>query len=167
MKTYSEFRPTQFDSTGLGLVDQQNWLVAPVSQTRDSEALGRANFDATLRELGGESDTVQVHRFGHWGPGWFEIILIDATDTARVQTAQEIEDALSDYSVVDESLWSEYESDDCAKTWLHCYDSSERLEYFRHHSYTAGSIADLLKAIRGGDWHSAANMLHCPSDLLS
>ena len=99
MKSYSEFRPTQFDSTGLGLDDQQNWLVAPVSQTRDSEALNRANFDATLRELGGESDTVQVHRFGHWGPGWFEIILIDATDTARVQIAQEIEDALSDYPI--------------------------------------------------------------------
>ena len=167
MQTYSEFRPTQFDSTGLGLVNQQNWLVAPVSQTRDSEALDHANFDATLRKLGGESDTVQVHRFGHWGPGWFEIILIDATDTARVQTAQEIEDALSDYPVVDESLWSEYESNDCAETWERCYTPSERLEYFRHHSYTAGSITDLLKAIRGGDWYSAANMLHCPSDLLS
>lgn len=166
MKSYSEFRPTQLDSTGLGLVNQQNWLVAPVSQTHDSEALNRANFDATLRALGGESDTIQVHRFGHWGPGWFEIILINPTDETRVKEAQDIEDALSDYSIVDESLWSEYESEDCAQTWEHCYNTSERLDYFRHHSYTAGSITDLLKAIRGGDWYSAANMLHCPSDLL-
>ena len=167
MRTYSKFRPTQFDPRGLGLSDQQNWLVAPVSKTRDSEAIERANFDATLRELGDESETIQVHRFGHWGPGWFEIILIDPADEARVKIAQEIEDALSDYPVVDDSLWSEYENEDCEQTWAHCYDASERLKYFREHSYTASSLTDLLKAIRGGDWYSAANMLHCPSDLIA
>lgn len=167
MQTYKVFRPTQFDSTGLGLTDQQTWLVAPVSQTRDSGSLDRSNFDATLRELGGESETVQVHRFGHWGPGWFEIILIDPSDSARVKAAEEIENALSDYPVVDDSLYSEYETDECAETWAKCYDSAERLAYFRRHSYTAQSMLDLFKAIRGGDWYSAANMLHCPSDLLA
>lgn len=166
MQTYGEFRPTQFDSRGLGLADQQNWLVAPVGQTRDSQSLERANFDATLRCLGGESETVQVHRFGHWGPGWFEIILIDPSDTAKAQTAQEIEDALSDYPVVDDSLYSEYEWEECAQVWENCYSATERIEYFRRHSYTCNDFKDLLQAIRGGSWYHAANMLHCPSDIL-
>jgi hypothetical protein len=167
METYKEFRPTQFDSTGLGLIDQQNWLVAPVSQTRDSGPLDRANFDATLRALGGESETVEVHRFGHWGPGWFEIILIDPADEARVKECQEIEDALSDYPVVDESLYSEYEHEECASTWEKCFDAADRLAYFRRHSYSATSMLELFKAIRSGDWCAAGNMLNCPSDLLS
>jgi hypothetical protein len=167
MQTYNQFRPTQFDSCGQGLQNQQNWLVAPVSVTRDSMALERANFDATLRELGGESETVQVHRFGHWGPGWFEIILIDPDDRERVMVAEEIENALADYPIVDESLYSEYEDADCAETWERCYSADERLEYFRRHSFTAQSLSDLLQAIRGGSWHHAANLLHCPSDLLT
>ena len=166
MQTYKEFRPTQFDSTGLGLADQQSWLVAPVSQTRDSGPLDRANFDATLRALGGESETIEVHRFGHWGPGWFEIIIINPTDDIRVKKAEGIETALSDYPIVDESLWSEYEYEECAQTWEHCYDASERLNYFRRHSYHAQSLRDLLQAIRNGSWHHAANMLNCPGDLL-
>ena len=167
MQTYHEFRPTQFDSTGLGLSEQQNWLVAPVSKTRDSGPLERSNFDATLRALGDESETVEVHRFGHWGPGWFEIILIDPTDETHVKEAQEIEDALSDYPVVSDELYSEYENEECAQTWETCYDASERLQYFRRHSYHAQSITNLLQAIRGGSWYHAANMLDCPSDLLS
>ncbi len=124
---------------------------------------------ATLnnRALGGESETIEVHRFGHWGPGWFEIILINPTDETRVKEAQEIEGALSDYPIVDESLYSEYESEECAQTWEKCYDASDRLQYFRRHSYTASTMADLFAAIHGGNWYAAANMLHCPSDLLS
>jgi hypothetical protein len=166
MKTYNKFSPTQFDARGLALPERQNWLVAPVAQTRDSDALDHANFDATLRALGGESETVEVHRFGHWGPGWFEIIIIDPADTTRVQCAQEIEGALSDYPIVDESLFSEYENEDCAETWEKCYDASDRLQYFRRHGYNASSLADLFAAIRGGSWYHAANMLDCPSDLL-
>jgi hypothetical protein len=167
MQTYHEFKPTQFDPTGLGLPNQQDWIVAPVSKTRDSDPLARANFDATLRELGGESESVEIHRFSHWGPGWFEVIIIDPTDAARVKTAQDIEDALSDYPIVDESLFSEYEHNDCEETWNNCYNATERTEYFRRHAYSATSLTDLLQAIRSGSWHHAATMLNCPSDLLS
>ena len=127
METYKSFRPTQFDSAGLALPDQQDWLVAPVSQTRDSEALSRANFQATLEALGGESDTVQVHRFGHWGPGWFEIIIIDPTDSARVKIAEGIESGLADYPVVDDELFSRLEDEDCAATWENWYDAASIL----------------------------------------
>lgn len=166
MKTYREYSPTQFDPKGLGLNDQQNWLVCPVIQTRDSDVLERSNFDATLRELGGESDTVEVHRFGHWGPGWFEIIIINPADEAKVKIAQEIEDALSDYPIVDEELHSEYEHEECAELWEDTFDASERLEYFRNHSYTASNMRELFSAIKSGSWYDAGNLLHCPSDIL-
>jgi len=166
MQTYSTFRPTQFDVRGLALPEQQHWLVAPVIQTRDASPLERANFDATLKALGGESETVEVHRFGHWGPGWYEIIVIDSRDTARVAIAQDIEHALSDYPVVDEELYSRYEDNYCKETWEHCYNVRERIDYFRRHSFTSQGIASLLRAMRGS-WYDAANMLHCPSDLLS
>ena len=46
-------------------------LYITVERTPDDEGL----LTATLRRLGGESTTVQVHRFNHWACGWFEIIL--------------------------------------------------------------------------------------------
>ena len=166
METYKSFRPTQFDAAGLALPDQQNWFVAPVSQTRASEALSRANFAATLEALGGESDTIEVHRFGHWGPGWFEIIIIDPADSERVKIAEDIESGLADCPIVDEELFSRLEDEDCAATWENCYDTSERVAYLRRHSYTAESFGQLYRAIKGS-WHEAANILHCPSDLAS
>ncbi len=72
---YSEFQPTGFDAKGLGLPERQDWVLAPVVQNRDSGCLAKSNFAVVLEDLGGESDTVEVHRFGHWGPGWYEIIL--------------------------------------------------------------------------------------------
>lgn len=112
MQTYRTFRPTAFDSAGLA-GDRHGineFLVLPVSQTRDSGTLDRSNFRVALRELGGESDTVQVHRFGHWGPGWYELILIDPADTAAVTTAEEIEASLADYPILSEDDHSSLES---------------------------------------------------------
>ena len=119
MQTYREFAPTQFDASGLngdrlGITD---WFVAPVTQTRDSDILTESNFATFLRELGGESDTVQVHRFGHWGVGWFEVIVIDPADVASVQCAEEMESALEDYPVLDDEDHSSREYEQAAETW--------------------------------------------------
>jgi hypothetical protein len=85
MQTYSQYRPTGFDSRGLGLPDRQDWLVLPVIQTRDSGPLEQSNFASALKAVGGESETVEVHRFGHWGPGWFEIIIVaPGSEAARI-----------------------------------------------------------------------------------
>ena len=164
LRRYKDFRPTQFDGRGLALPDQQAWYVAPVAKNRDSGALARANFDATLKALGGESETVEVHRFGHWANGWFEIIIINPSQEPTVKLAQEISDSLEDYPIVCEELFSQYEDEECSQTWEHCYSPSERITYFRNHSHTVTSMADLFAAIRGS-WHHAANMLHCPSEL--
>jgi len=130
VRLYREFSPTQFDCKGLALPDRQDWIVAPVSQTRDSEAIDASNFAVTLSQLGGESDTVEMHRFGHWGPGWFEIIIIDPTDTARVAIAEDIESALSDYPVLDDSDVSNREYEAYLADWEHwaSHDLAELLQ---------------------------------------
>ena len=164
MQRYSELQPTTFDQRGLNWPGQQDSFVVPVSQTRDSEALDRANFQAALESLGGESETVEVHRFGHWGPGWFEIVIVSPERVAEVEA---IEARLDGCPVLDEELFSRLEDEDCETTWSKCYSPDERLEYFRRHSYTSTGLCDMLRAIKGGDWGAAANMLHCPSDLLA
>lgn len=49
MKTYREFRPTAYDTAGLGLEDRQDWIVVPCSQTRDSGSYERSNFEVAQR----------------------------------------------------------------------------------------------------------------------
>ena len=116
MQTYKEYQPTQFDRKGAFLQDQGDWLVTPVIQTRDSEALELSNFEVCLSQLGGESETVEVHRFGHWGPGWFEIIIVKP-NTPQSKIAEDIESALSDYPVLDDEHFSELEYNQNTDYW--------------------------------------------------
>lgn len=161
MKPYSEFRPTSFDCRGLALPDQQNWLVAPCGTNRDADALTRSNFNSFLKALGGESATVQVHRFGHWGPGWFEIILIDPADVARVKLAEEIEAALQDYPIVSEEDFSREETEEANEVWRNCYRESERIKYIREHrsQFEFCGFADLLACVRGNYFAGYASEL--------
>jgi hypothetical protein len=125
LSTYGAYAPTQFDVPGLALDEQQNWLVAPVTQTRDSDCLEESNFAAMLSSLGGESDTVEVHRFGHWGPGWYEIIIISPLDTARVEIAEQTYHTLRHgCAVLDETDFSEREYEAYLKGWseYECHD---------------------------------------------
>lgn len=116
MQKYSEFRPTCFDPRGLNLDDRQDWLVAPVSRTRDTGPFEESNFQTALEMLGGESETVEVHRFGHWGPGWFEIIIIQpGSDAAK--KAEDIESSLENYPVLDDEDFSRREYDDFLESW--------------------------------------------------
>jgi len=115
MRTYSEFRPTGFDAKGAFLPDQQDWLVVPVSQTRDSGPFEESNFAVALKILGGESDTVEVHRFGHWGPGWFEIIIVHPDLRAAVE---DIEASLENYPVLDDEDFSEREWNKASEYWV-------------------------------------------------
>lgn len=117
MRPYGEFQPTAFDRRGLFLPERHNWLVAPVSQTRDSGPLEQSNFETALAELGGESDAVEVHRFGHWGPGWYEIILIDPADAGAVDKARGMEERLADYPILDEEDFSRRELEAAEKAW--------------------------------------------------
>jgi len=162
MQTYSQFRPTGFDARGLSLPDQQNWLVAPCGRNRDSDALTESNFRCCLKALGGESDTVEVHRFGHWACGWLEIIIVQpGSDAERI--ANEIESSLADYPVLDDMDFSELENEQANEVWRNCYRPKERIAYIRKHrsQFEFQGIRDLLGCVRGNYFAGyASELLH-------
>lgn len=110
MERYKDFSPTPMDPKGYELMDRQDWFVVPVMRTRDSEALAQSNFKTALEILGGEGEDVEVHRFRHWGPGWFEIILVRPDTNAEMEGIG-IEGALEDYPVLDDADLVAWESD--------------------------------------------------------
>lgn len=112
---YRDWAPTALDCKGLGLEDRQDWYVVPCMRTRDSEALEESNFHVALETLGGESDTVEVHRFGHWGPGWFEVILAHPDHGKAVA---EMKCALADYPVLNDTDFSEREYEEQSQAFL-------------------------------------------------
>lgn len=119
---YADYSPTAFDSAGLGLPDRATWRVLPVIRTRDSGVLDRSNFRTALASLatvdpGGEH--YETHRFGHWGCGWFEIILVnpDAPDTV-IDAAGGIVAALANYPILSEEDYSDLQSETADAAWL-------------------------------------------------
>jgi hypothetical protein len=121
LPTYADYRPTRHDTPGLGLPDRATWRVLPVMQTRDSGPLDRSNFRvmlADLTRLDPDGAHHETHRFGHWGPGWFEIILVspDAPDTV-LRAAGEAACSLADYPILSEDDYSTLEYDTAAEAW--------------------------------------------------
>jgi hypothetical protein len=112
---YREYRPTQFDSNID--IDRGDWYVMPVSQTRDSGPLDQSNFQQFLEGLGGESETVEVHRFGHWGPGWFEIIIVNPSDEKAVKAAEDMAESLQHYPVLNDEDFSRREWEEFEESW--------------------------------------------------
>jgi hypothetical protein len=92
-----------------GGMERADWVVVPVGRNRNSEILQESNFDVALERLGGESKNVEIHRFGHWGCGWFELILVNPKSKKHVKIALEIKNDLDDYPVLDDSDFSERE----------------------------------------------------------
>jgi hypothetical protein len=111
---YSQFAPSTFDTAGLGLSDRQTWLVGPCFRNRDSGPAAESNFAAMVSMLGGESDACEVHRFGHWANGWFELAIVPESRRAELDA---IESALSDYPILDDSDLSERESNGASDAW--------------------------------------------------
>src|SRR3990167_6967122 len=112
------------------LEPMHTWLVAPVSQHRESDCLAESNFAACLQALGGESETVQVLRFGHWAVGWTEWIVAAPEHEATLEALAE---RLDGYPVLDESDWSEREHAAAATVWRDCYRPHQRIAYIRKH----------------------------------
>src|SRR4029453_2987792 len=102
LQTYREFAPTGFDRAGAFLPDQGAWLVAPVSVNRDSDLVTKSNWEVQGIALDDAAGDYEIHRFGHWACGWFEIAIVrPGSECARV--AEEIADQLADYPVLSES----------------------------------------------------------------
>ncbi len=125
MQRYAKHAPTAFDVSGAFLPDRQDWYVLPVSQTRDSGPLDKSNFETAQKILADGRDAendgegpadFEVHRFGHWGPGWYEIIII-APDSEAFRRAEGIEERMENYPVLDESDYSSREWDEFSEGW--------------------------------------------------
>jgi len=119
MTRYKDYAPTPMDPAGLNLPDRQDWIVAPCSITRDSEALSRSNWEVMCRgllELDPGHNDHEIHRFGHWGPGWFEIVLV-RPNTPASRNATEAMCSLSDYPILDEMHFSELEWNEASNYW--------------------------------------------------
>ncbi|MEI6232631.1 MAG: hypothetical protein WCT04_06240 [Planctomycetota bacterium] len=116
METYSNYAPSGFDCPGAFLPDRQDWFVVPVGRNRDSGPVAESNFKAALEMLGGESDDVEVCKFGHWACGWFEIILVQP-GTPFAEVGDEIEARLDDYPFLDENDVSNREYEEFLSGW--------------------------------------------------
>ena len=97
---------------------------------RDSDLLTESNFECALAALGGESNTVQVIREGHWAVGWVEWIAIHESDLKALSEADDILCALSDYPVLDDSDFSEREWNAAQDYWSEL-DINERVDLCR------------------------------------
>lgn len=140
LKRYGDWQPTQFDPKGLALDEQQDWLVLPVIRTRDSEALELSNFatvENNLEEVNPSGEDWEVHRFGHWANGWFEILIVKPDSEAH-RYGEHVAQALADYPILDEMDFSEREWEEVNETWKHCYSVGERVALIREHNSRAG-----------------------------
>ena len=136
MQTYAEWSPTGFDHAGAFLDNRQDWLVLGVIRTRDSGPLAESNFECAWSAIEDASvldneTSCESHRFGHWGPGWFEIIIVRPGSNCAKE-AQRIEDAMADYSVVDEEDYSNREFEAAQEYWSSC-PVRERVRIIQEH----------------------------------
>jgi len=131
-----------------------------MTRSRDSDLLTESNWDSALKSLGGESDSVVIHRFGHWACGWWEALCVEPGTDAH-NTALDLEAALASYPVLDEEDWSERQENEAQSIWTDCYNERERLEYVREHRYQFdfNSFSDLLAVIRGKYFNGYASEL--------
>ena len=124
MIQYKEFAPTEFDHKGLHIYgddedDRGEWYVAPVGITRDTPegSYSYSNFKVLEQELENKcGEEWENHRFGHWGPGWFEIILVKPNSRA-FWICDETERALEDYPILDEEDHSCRQWDAAVEAW--------------------------------------------------
>ena len=160
LQPYNDYQPTGFDAKGL-----ESERIGParvlLQQTRDSGCLDQSNFYCSLAMLGGESEFVQVHRFGHWGCGWVELLLIlEAAPDEIKETAAEIACSLEDYPILDEGDLSDRECQEAGEYWENM-SGDKRIEYIRNNreQFDFTNFSDMLQCCRGVFFNGYASEL--------
>jgi len=149
---YKDWAPTTVDVKGIrgDELEISDWFVAPVIVTRDSGPFEKSNFEAAkarLEEADPSEEDWDVHCFGHWGPGWFEIIVVKPGTKAEEALDKIISD-LENYPILDEDdysqrcfeefleVWDAYGHSDFVSLMEEEFGLSERAcELLREHSY--------------------------------
>jgi hypothetical protein len=143
--------PTPWDSLSnyAGDLPDPNWLCL-MSRNRDSDLLVESNWECALKILGGESDTVQISRTGHWACGWIEWLSVLKGSPAQT-IAEKIEHDIDQYPVLDEDHFSELEHEEASRIWLECYSWEDRIAWIRDNDSQCefSGFADMLQAARG------------------
>lgn len=121
LPTYATYRPTGFDPAGLALPDRQTWRVMPAGVNRDSDVRARSNWRvmaASLAAVDPTGEHHETHRFGHWGCGWLEIMIVnpDAPDNV-ITEAGEIAATLESYPVLSDDDYGTLEYETACATW--------------------------------------------------
>ena len=160
--------PSGWDSYGnyLGDIPDRDLYVV-MTRNRDSDTLTECNWDCAIDMLGGEGETVEIHRFRHWGCGWWEALCVRKSkfmgfSGEKYLIAQKLHNRLEDYPVVNEEWLSEYEMNEANRVWDDCYSWEERIEYIREHRYQFESfedISDILDCVKGKYFAGYANEL--------
>ena len=109
--------PSAWDSArnyvGTPLNTLAEWSVV-MTRTRDSDFLTQHNWDEAVTLLGGESEAVAIHRFGHWACGWWEALCVKGS---KVAVGEEIAKCLEVYPILNEDKFSEKEYDAAQEYW--------------------------------------------------
>lgn len=127
LEIYKDHIPTVFDRHICSELD--GFYIGPCSQSRDSSILEKANFKTmTSRVLAAsQHDETEIHRFGHWACGWYEMLLIHPDDTSALIVAAELSASLEHYSVLDDDAYSMAEYEAALEYWAGCR-VSDRVE---------------------------------------
>ena len=111
-KKFGEFQPTKLDAIGLGSEGKEDWFVMPIGQNRDSNTIQRSNFTVMQKhfsEKDEEQESYEIHRFRHWGNGWFEILVFNPKNSSLLELAQDLKNELELHIVLDEDHWLQLE----------------------------------------------------------
>ena len=143
--------PSGWDSPAnyIGQREFPGWY-SLLTRTRDSRCLEESNWRSALRVLGGESDTVVIHRFGHWACGWWESLAV-LEGTAAYTVAEEIAKRLRGLPGCRRRRLERTRIEEADRVWRDCYDARERIAYIRKHrtQFEFHGWADLAGCVRG------------------
>lgn len=104
MKTYATWTPTPMDHSMGTFAEEHDWIVGPISITRDTPAwsVDASNWRVVLAQLENlDPETWCTKTHGHWGPGWYQIILAQPGTEAH-QVLAEAKVTLSDNVLLDD-----------------------------------------------------------------
>ena len=109
MSSLETWKPTD---NYIGSTEIEGYLVAPVSQSRDADILDESNFSIvwkTLEKLSTDKYPVDIHHFGDWMCGWFDLILIHPKNQLAISAAENFKSGMEDYPILDEHDYTERE----------------------------------------------------------
>lgn len=169
MKTLSEYFKTSSAYWG----ERSDWLVV-YAVHRESDCLSRSNYRCLVASLAGDkfklagakgcqtlTDDVAIEEASHWAAGWVQYLVINPANTELVAKAEKLLEKIDDYPVLDDSDYSELETEEADKVWKNCYRLKDRIAYIREHrrEFEFRGMADMLACVRGNYFAGYASEL--------